>query len=211
MIIPYLCNEYNLMPNQFIQFCRNNGYPIKEPKGIFGGDYEIPDEYVTEAVAAYKNSIHRSSTRVKPTYDPNTYSVDEAKLAENREKCAALTAMSVTSCNSFQGYRIVRYADYLACDSVFEFARGSYGYFTGASLDVGAALTSSLRRGRRDAMQELKEAAHDLGCNAIVGVSYSYNTLIPETGSKGEQVYLPYVFCVTVSGTAVEIQQEESR
>lgn len=119
--------------------------------------------------------------------------------------------MSVTSCNSFQGYRIVRYADYLACDSVFEFARGSYGYFTGASLDVGAALTSSLRRGRRDAMQELKEAAHDLDCNAIVGVSYSYNTLIPETSSKGEQVYLPYVFCVTVSGTAVEIQQEESR
>ena len=132
-------------------------------------------------------------------------------MAENREKCAALTAMSVTSCNSFQGYRIVRYADYLACDSVFEFTRGSYGYFTGASLDVGAALTSSLRRGRRDAMQELKEAAHDLDCNAIVGVSYSYNTLIPETSSKGEQVYLPYVFCVTVSGTAVEIQQEESR
>ena len=63
---------------------------------------------------------------------------------------------------------------------------------------------------RRNALRELKEAAYDLGCNAVIGVDFDYLTLDPQTAnSSGGTTYLPYVFGVTANGNAVIIEKIE--
>lgn len=59
------------------------------------------------------------------------------------------------------------------------------------------------------ALKELKEAAYNLGCNAVIGVDFDYITLEPITvNAGGGTLYLPYVFCVTANGNAVIIEKE---
>lgn len=58
-------------------------------------------------------------------------------------------------------------------------------------------------------MKELKEAAYDLGCNAVIGVDFDYITLEPETANfSGGTLYEPYIICVTANGNAVVIEKE---
>ena len=71
-------------------------------------------------------------------------------------------------------------------------------------------LMSSLTEIRRNALRELKEAAYDLGCNAVIGVDFDYITLDPQTANlAGGTTYQPYVFCVTANGNAVIIEKIE--
>jgi uncharacterized protein YbjQ (UPF0145 family) len=75
---------------------------------------------------------------------------------------------------------------------------------------VGAALMESLVVLRRNALNELKEAALALGCNAVIGVDFDYLTLDPETvNSQGGTLYMPYVFGVTANGNAVIIEKND--
>ena len=61
---------------------------------------------------------------------------------------------------------------------------------------------------RRNALNELKEAAYALGCNAVIGVDFDYITLEPETvNNQGGTLYMPYVFGVTANGNAVTIEK----
>ena len=46
-------------------------------------------------------------------------------------------------------------------------------------------LMNSLAKIRRNALRELKEAAYDLGCNAVIGVDFDYITLYPQTHNIG--------------------------
>ena len=57
--------------------------------------------------------------------------------------------------------------------------------------------------------KELKEAAYDLGCNAVIGVDFDYITLEPESATLGRTIYEPYVICVTANGNAVVIEKED--
>ena len=136
---------------------------------------------------------------------------EEKKQAEERyeaEKKAAMAQMLITSGFSFDGYRITKYSGYISGDDVIEIPRGRQGIFETAT-NVGDALSASLVKIRRQALKELKEAAYDLGCNAVIGVDFDYITLEPETvNSGGGTLYLPYVFCVTANGNAVIIEKE---
>ena len=63
---------------------------------------------------------------------------------------------------------------------------------------------------RRNALRELKEAAYELGCNAVIGVDFDYITLDPQTKdllATGGISYQPYVFAVTANGNAVVIEK----
>lgn len=63
---------------------------------------------------------------------------------------------------------------------------------------------------RRNALNELKEAAYDLGCNAVIGVDFDYLTLDPQTANWNDgTTYQPYVFGVTANGNAVMIEKIE--
>ena len=103
---------------------------------------------------------------------------------------------------SFDGYTITRYSGYISGDDVVQLNRDELYYH------VGRNLTDALSSIRIQALKELKEAAYDLGCNAIIGVDFDYITFEPQTAnSTGGTTYQPYVVCVTANGNAVVIEK----
>lgn len=115
--------------------------------------------------------------------------------------------MLITSGFNFDGYKITKYSGYISGDDVIQIEPGTAGWFTSAT-NVGDSLMKSLTVIRRNALAELKEAAYELGCNAVIGVDFDYLTLDPQTAhSSGGTLYLPYVFGVTANGNAVIIEQ----
>lgn len=132
---------------------------------------------------------------------------DEA--AQEVEEKKAFASMLITSGFNFEGYRIIKYSGYISGDDVVQVNRGM-DFLISRGTDTGSALTESLVKIRRNALRELKKAAYDLGCNAVIGVDFDYITLEPETANiTGGTTYLPYVFCVTANGNAVVIEKIE--
>lgn len=130
----------------------------------------------------------------------------QAQLAEQqaaqeqaaREKQAAMARILITSGFTFDGYTITRYSGYISGDDLVEINRYS----------LASTLTDALVHIRRNALAELKEAAYDLGCNAVIGVDFDYMSWEPESvNSSGGTLYLPYVVCVTANGNAVIIEK----
>lgn len=125
---------------------------------------------------------------------------------ETQEKRQALAGMLISSGFNFEGYRIVKYSGYISGDDAVQIPRS--GLFDRGQN--GKNLTDALVRIRRQALKELKEAAYDLGCNAVIGVDFDYITLDPETATiTGGTFYEPYVICVTANGNAVVIEKIE--
>ena len=139
-------------------------------------------------------------------FEPYTYT-----LNYETERSAALPKILVTSGYNFEGYRIVKYSGYISGDDAIQIDRGTASFWDGSgATNVGEKLMQSLTVIRRNALKELKEAAYDLGCNAIIGVDFDYLTLDPQTAtSTGGTMYQPYVFGVTANGTAVKIEKIE--
>ena len=125
---------------------------------------------------------------------------------ESTKKKRAMAKMLITSGFNFDGYRITKYSGYISGDDAMTVNRGS-SFTDGGVRDK---LMESLTQIRRNALRELKEAAYDLGCNAVIGVDFDYITLDPQTANiTGGTTYQPYVFCVTANGNAVIIEKIE--
>lgn len=125
---------------------------------------------------------------------------------ENENKIREMSKMLITSGFNFDGYKIVKYSGYISGDDAMTVSRGS-SFTDGGVRDK---LMASLVEIRRNALRELKEAAYDLGCNAVIGVDFDYITLDPQTANlSGGTTYQPYVFCVTANGNAVIIEKTE--
>lgn len=119
-----------------------------------------------------------------------------------------MSGILITSGFNFDGFKVVKYSGYISGDDAIQVDRGQQGFFTSAT-NVGEALMNNLSTIRRNALQELKEQAYALGCNAIIGVDFDYLTLDPETVSaSGGTLYMPYVFGVTANGNAVIIEKD---
>ncbi|MCR4605239.1 MAG: heavy metal-binding domain-containing protein [Eubacterium sp.] len=140
-------------------------------------------------------------------FQRGTTDEQKQKYEEDQQKMrAAMSKMLITSGFTFDGYRIKKYSGYISGDDAVQVNRR--GLFGEAHTD--RALTDALVKIRRQALIELKEAAYNLGCNAVIGVDFDYITLEPETANySGGTTYLPYVFCVTANGNAVVIEKIE--
>lgn len=126
------------------------------------------------------------------------------KVDEYRKKLEAISKILVTSGFNFDGYKITKYSGYISGDDATQIPRSSV--FGGNN---GQNLTDALAKIRIQALKELKEAAYDLGCNAVIGVDFDYITLEPETANiAGGTLYEPYIICVTANGNAVVIERE---
>lgn len=202
-------------------------------KSAFTGDRMIADDKVDQIVARYKKYSVLQEYAKKNNIDEKEFQamcseyldsdVDAEQLVTEyeqkkeytlnyeTERSAALPKILVTSGYNFEGYRIVKYSGYISGDDAVQVDRGTESFwFGGGATDVGTELMKSLTVIRRNALRELKEAAYDLGCNAIIGVDFDYMTLDPQTAnSTGGTTYLPYVFGVTANGTAVKIEKIE--
>ena len=160
----------------------------------FSGSIVVDEEYV-------ESYIHMSNKREEQIAE------EKARQAEeDRIKKKAMAQMLITSGFNFDGYTIKKYSGYISGDDAMTVSRGS-SFTDGGVRDN---LLASLTQIRRNALRELKEAAYDLGCNAVIGVDFDYITLDPQTANlSGGTTYQPYVFCVTANGNAVIIEKDE--
>ena len=197
MKVKDIAGLYNLDNYQFEKFLRNQKYPLGYIQETSTG-LSIEDLAVQSFVDSF-----------------NSYQAEEEAKRVLREKAEAekemaMSRMLISSGFTFEGYRIVKYSGYISGDDAIQVDRGTHGFFSSVT-NVGESLMVSLKQMRRQALKELKEAAYDLGCNAIIGVDFDYITLEPETAnSSGGTTYLPYVFGVTANGNAVIIEKIET-
>lgn len=197
MKVKDIAGLYNLDNYQFEKFLRNQ----KDPLG-----------YIQET----STGLSIEDLAVQSFVDSfNSYQAEEEAKRVLREKAEAekemaMSRMLISSGFTFEGYRIVKYSGYISGDDAIQVDRGTHGFFSSVT-NVGESLMVSLKQMRRQALKELKEAAYDLGCNAIIGVDFDYITLEPETANtSGGTTYLPYVFGVTANGNAVIIEKIET-
>ena len=197
MKVKDIAGLYNLDNYQFEKFLRNQ----KDPLG-----------YIQET----STGLSIEDLAVQSFVDSfNSYQAEEEAKRVLREKAEAekemaMSRMLISSGFTFEGYRIVKYSGYISGDDAIQVDRGTHGFISSVT-NVGESLMVSLKQMRRQALKELKEAAYDLGCNAIIGVDFDYITLEPETAnSSGGTTYLPYVFGVTANGNAVIIEKIET-
>lgn len=162
----------------------------------FSGSIVVDEEYV-------ESYIHMSNKREEQIAE------EKARQAEeDRIKKKAMAQMLITSGFNFDGYTIKKYSGYISGDDAISVNRGLAVF--GSGTNVKDELLASLTKIRRNALRELKEAAYDLGCNAVIGVDFDYITLDPQTANlSGGTTYQPYVFCVTANGNAVIIEKDE--
>lgn len=168
-----------------------------------------------EAVSKLSKSIRRNGVR-NEVFELIDVNLGFALLASKRrtsedpaEERRALASMLITSGFNFEGYRITKYSGYISGDDVVQVDRG-LDFLISRGTDTGSALSDALVKIRRNALRELKKAAYDLGCNAVIGVDFDYITLDPQTANiMGGTTYMPYVFCVTANGNAVVIEKIE--
>lgn len=135
---------------------------------------------------------------------------EAAQAVEEAQKRKAMAEMLITSGFNFDGYKIVKYSGYISGDDAVFVDRGFFAFGMGLDTDIRNKLMDSLVEIRRNALRELKEAAYNLGCNAVIGVDFDYLTLDPETAHLGGgTTYQPYIFGVTANGNAVIIEKIE--
>ncbi|MEZ5287501.1 MAG: heavy metal-binding domain-containing protein [Vicinamibacterales bacterium] len=106
--------------------------------------------------------------------------------------------MIVTTTHGVEGRRITRYAGTVTGEAILG-ANIFKDLFAGIRDIVGgrsATYERELRSARDIAIRELKQAAVELGANAVVGVDVDYETV----GGSGSMLM------VSVSGTAVVIE-----
>ncbi len=106
-------------------------------------------------------------------------------------------SLVITTTPGLEGRRIVRYAGLVTGEAILG-ANIIKDLFAGIRDIVGGrsgAYEQELRRARTIAMTEIRQAAIELGANAVVGVDIDY-----ETVGKGTMLM------VSISGTAVVVE-----
>lgn len=132
--------------------------------------------------------------------------VQEEAAAEKRKLDEKKRAMSmpITSGQNFEGYRIVRYGGYVSGDEVVVLSDTMFS--EGFSTDK---VNDAIKKVRVKAIQELKEAAAVIGCNAVIGLDFDYVNIDRNfngvfTGRSYNEAYI----VLTANGTAVTIEPE---
>lgn len=195
---------------------------IADVSRITGISVEEIETYLKDAKKSYKTNlsgeiiIQSEINLVTLKSDMEQFYIKKKEQEEQQENemnaemafRKAMPSILITSGFNFEGYKIMKYSGYISGDDVIQVPRGSEGLFSNPT-NVGESLMKSLVDMRRQALTELKRAAYDLGCNAILGVDFDYLVLDPETANiKGGTLYQPYIFGVTANGTAVLIEKE---
>ena len=193
MKISDIASKYSIREHDFLKFLQDNNL---EYKSGFIND-TVDDSRVAGYVQLYFEHEKKQEENAK----------EEQRAEELKQQ--ALSQMLISSGFNFDGYKIVKYSGYISGDDVTQIPRGKDKFFSGTLGQNGENLTNALVKIRRQALKELKEAAYNLGCNAVIGVDFDYITLEPETASSsGGTIYEDYVICVTANGNAVVIEKE---
>ena len=162
-----------------------------------------------EEAARKKKAMEEEAARKRKAMEEEAARRRKAMEDEAARKKKAMAEMLITSGFSFDGYKIVKYSGYISGDDAISVDRGLAIFGVGTE-NVKDKLMESLVTIRRNALRELKEAAYNLGCNAVIGVDFDYLTLDPQTANlSGGTTYMPYIFGVTANGNAVIIEKTD--
>lgn len=215
MKIVEIAKRHSIDADKFEKWLKVSGYQVKF--GFTGStvDDDLDADSLAENFLKYLSDESERNAleielREKEFQAAQKAAEDEAIAIANaaREKRQAMAAMLITSGFNFDGYTITKYSGYISGDSAVSMDRPKHGWLGGVNKDVGGDLLEGLAHIRRKALEELKEAAYALGCNAVIGVDFDYLTLDPETAtSSGGTLYLPFLFAVTANGNAVVIEK----
>ena len=164
------------------------------------------DDNIPGHVEKYKAYLAEEKAKKEAAAQAAADAERKKKEAEDAKQ-RALSSMLISSGFSFDGYKITKYSGYISGDDCVTMPRDNFW----GSNKVSDNLCNALVKIRRQAIKELKEAAYDLGCNAVVGVDFDYLTMDPQHAAAlnaATTVYEPYVICVTANGNAVVIEKE---
>lgn len=195
-----IAREYGIDQSSFEAYLRKVGAG-KDGAFAFTLDDNIPGH-----VEKFKASLAEEAAK-KEAEKREAEEAERRKKEAEEEKQRALASMLISSGFSFDGYKIVKYSGYISGDDCVTMPRDNFW----GTNKVADNLCGSLVKIRRQAIKELKEAAYDLGCNAVVGVDFDYLTMDPQHAAALNAqvtVYEPYVICVTANGNAVVIEKE---
>lgn len=201
-----IAKTHGLDAQHFNGWLKQSGQPFKSGMGGMAVD-DTAD--IDALVNSYKEHLAQ---------EWEAYGEEQERLAEEQatakqavqEKQQALASMLITSGFNFDGYTVTKYSGYISGDHAVQVSRPRQTWTKSVKGNVGDDLLAALVHIRRHALAELKEAAYDLGCNAVIGVDFDYLTLDPETvTNKGGTLYLPFLFGVTANGNAVVIEKNE--
>ncbi|WP_302662248.1 YbjQ family protein [uncultured Dysosmobacter sp.] len=202
MKIKEITEKYGIDFHDFEMFATRHPETVKV--GLLS--YYVDDANVPQAVEQFKAEMERRAAieKEKPYIAEREEQSKKEQEREEQERAQALASILITSGFNFDGYKIVKYSGYISGDDATQIPRS--GIFGGNN---GKNLTDALVKIRIQAIKELKEAAYDLGCNAVIGVDFDYITLEPETATlSGGTLYEPYIICVTANGNAVIIEKD---
>ena len=194
-----LCKQYGFDLYSFEEFLRTNS--IEHKDGFTG--ISVNDSDVDRIVSLYREDLLQQ----KKNEEEELIRKKEEE-EEDRQKKKALAQMLITSGFTFDGYKITKYSGYISGDDCVTLPRDTFW----GNNRVDQNLCGALVKIRRQALKELKEAAYDLGCNAVIGVDFDYLTMDPQHASALNgtvTVYEPYVICVTANGNAVVIEKDD--
>ncbi|MBO5574697.1 MAG: heavy metal-binding domain-containing protein [Ruminococcus sp.] len=202
-----IAKKYQIDQFDFWDFLRDRQLDYKTITSLSGISYSVDDNYIEKYVRIYKEEWLPITIEIAAENYRAEVAEREAVNAEIQSKKKAMAEMLITSGFTFDGYTITKYSGYISGDDVVQIPRS--GIFK--NNDNGQNLTNALVQIRRQALKELKEAAYNLGCNAVIGVDFDYLTLEPETANfGGGTTYEPYVICVTANGNAVVIEKNQT-
>lgn len=189
-----IASKYGWNTEKLDSFIRNSG--IKT-----GGFLEstVDDREVSKIVEMYAQKLAADEAKAREKADE-----EARKTRAEQEKQQTIASILVSSGFNFDGYTIKKYSGYISGDDVIQIDRSKL-YDRNGQL-----LTDALTKIRSQALKELKEAAYDLGCNAVVGVDFDYMTFEPDDRDKGtfDALITRYTtICVTANGNAVIIEK----
>ncbi|MBR0025533.1 MAG: heavy metal-binding domain-containing protein [Clostridia bacterium] len=198
--------KYDVDLLAFLRYLQRNQLShIYKEGGLGGINLTVDDSLIDEYVKGFKEEIRLAAERE----EEKARLIAEREEAEAARKRKAMAEMLITSGFSFDGYTITKYSGYISGDDAISVERG-LAIFGSGGTNVKDKLMESLVTIRRNALRELKEAAYELGCNAVIGVDFDYLTLDPQTANiGGGTTYQPYIFGVTANGNAVVIEKKK--
>lgn len=167
----------------FVSFAKSNfRQNIKTKMLGKAEDANIDDASIQEIVQAYNTMLEQRQFLAD----------EEARIRE------MVRTMPLTSGHSFDGYHIVRYGGYVSGDEVATIPRT---FWTGSLTNDN--INDSIKRVREIAINELKTAAANIECNAVIGLDFDYITL---EDFRGQNSSTDTKIILTANGTAVVIE-----
>ena len=191
MKVADIAKQHAISEDSLVSFINHTKFP-HQAKGLLQ-TLMVEDSDVQKLITSYKEHLKTKEQAAQ-------------KQKEEKQRHAEQVAnLPITSGHTFEGYKIVRYGGYISGDEMLFLDPEKKSFWLGMDLIDTDKLVEALKSIRRVAIKELKEAALNVGCNAIIGLDFDYVNL--EVNRKlvaeGSNKYIG----LTANGTAVQIEK----